>query len=77
MLTHVLDGFGPVLVGEQSVRFTCNCDRERVLGALVALGQEEIRDLLHKDGHALVTCEFCNEQYTVGREELEMLLTEP
>lgn len=74
ILTHVLDGFGPVVVGELPVRFVCRCSRERVLGALVALGQAEIADLLVKEGQAEVTCEFCDERYTVGREELEALL---
>ncbi|MBI3301898.1 MAG: Hsp33 family molecular chaperone HslO [Deltaproteobacteria bacterium] len=74
ILTQVLDGFGPVMVGECPVRFVCRCNRERVLGVLVALGQAEIKDLLIKEGQATVTCEFCDERYTVGREELEALL---
>jgi molecular chaperone Hsp33 len=44
-----------------------------VLGTLVALGQAEVQDLLATEGQAEVTCEFCNEHYTVGREELAAL----
>lgn len=74
ILSQVLSGFGPVVVGEFPVRFACRCNRERVLGVLVALGRAEIEDLLVKEGRAVVTCEFCDEQYTVGREELAALL---
>lgn len=74
ILTHVLDGFGPVVVGEMPVRFTCRCNRDRVLGVLVALGQAEMQDLLAKEEQTIVTCEFCNERYTISREELEALL---
>ena len=74
ILTHVLGGFGPIVVDEFPVRFVCRCSRERVLGALVALGQAEIQDLLVKEGQAVVTCEFCDERYTVGREKLAALL---
>ncbi len=73
MLAHVLDGFDPVTVGEMPIRFGCRCSRERVLGTLVALGQEEIRDLLTKDDKVSVTCEFCSERYEVGRQEAEEL----
>lgn len=74
ILTQVLDGFGPIIVSESPVRFRCHCTRERVLGVLVALGREEVQDLLVQEGKAAVTCEFCNEQYTIDREELEALL---
>jgi molecular chaperone Hsp33 len=73
ILNHVLAGFGPDVVGEIPVRFACRCSRERVLGTLVALGQAEVQDLLATEGQAEVTCEFCNEHYTVGRGELEAL----
>ena len=43
------------------------------MGALVALGAAEIRDLAEKEGQAQVTCEFCNEQYVLNRDELEAL----
>jgi molecular chaperone Hsp33 len=73
ILGLVLDGFEPMVVNEQPVRFACRCTRDRVLGVLVALGRGEIEDLLIKEEHASVTCEFCGERYTVGRAELETL----
>jgi molecular chaperone Hsp33 len=76
MLSHILEGFGPVTVDTMPVRFSCRCSRNRVLGTLVALGKEEIEDLLATEGEAIVTCEFCGERYTIGREELGALLTE-
>ena len=74
ILTQVLDGFGTTALAESSVRFNCRCTLDRVLGVLVALGKAEVEDLLLKEGQVTVTCEFCNEQYTVGRAELESLL---
>lgn len=75
ILTDVLDGLGLAVVEELLIRFACRCSREKVFGALIALGQAEIRDLLSKEGQATVTCEFCNEQYSISREELESLFT--
>ena len=73
ILAHVLDGFAPVIASEMSIRFGCRCSRERVLGTLVALGQDEICDLLAKEPRISVTCEFCSEQYVVDRREAEAL----
>lgn len=76
ILAHVLDGFDLSVVGQSSVRFSCRCNRARVLGTLVAMGQQEMESLLAEEGKAAVTCEFCNEQYTIEREEIEGLFTE-
>jgi hypothetical protein len=46
---------------------------ERVL-ARSALGPQEIEDMIQKEGQAEVRCEFCAEQYRVGRDELAMLI---
>lgn len=73
ILADVLNGFAPVTVGEMPVHFGCRCSRERVLGTLVALGREEIQDLLTKETNVSVICEFCNEQYVIDRREAEAL----
>ena len=73
ILAHVLAGFGFATVAETPVRFSCRCSRERVLSTLVAMGRREMQTLLEEEGKASVTCEFCNEQYTISREEIEKL----
>lgn len=74
ILYEVVGAFSPSVVEEQEVRFVCRCSRDRVLGALVALGRDEVQDVLDRQGLAQVTCEFCNTQFTVERAELEALL---
>jgi len=56
------------------VSFRCTCSRERVKGALLAMGREELEDLLAKEGQAEVTCQFCSTRYQVGGEEIRKLL---
>ncbi len=74
ILTQILDGFGPIIVDEMPVRFSCRCSRERVLGVLVALGWAELEDVLASEEQVTVTCEFCSKQYTIGRAELKETL---
>lgn len=76
ILAHVLEGFDFTVVTEMPVRFSCRCSRERVLSTLMAMGRQEMHDLLAEEGHASVTCEFCNERYTISREEIEKMFVE-
>lgn len=76
ILQEVIGEFAPRLIGEHNVQFVCRCNRDRVLGALIALGREEVQHLLDTEGQAEVKCEFCNQQFTVDRPGLERLLQE-
>jgi len=51
------------LFGGSPVQFECRCSRERVLGVLRALGEDEVRDVLGEQGTVKVTCEFCRRPY--------------
>jgi len=74
ILAGVLAGLHVRRIFEEPVCFACSCSRERVLGALLLLGTEEIEDMNRNDGKASVRCEFCAEEYTVGDSELRMLI---
>ncbi|MBC8120584.1 MAG: Hsp33 family molecular chaperone HslO [Gemmatimonadaceae bacterium] len=58
----------------QMVRFYCQCSAPRVLRALKMLGEEELLDMIEKDGGAEATCHFCNEVYQVEASQLEGLV---
>lgn len=64
----------PEWMARYGLEFKCSCSRERVQRALLALGREELADLISKEGRSEVTCEFCTTQYVVEREELTALL---
>lgn len=56
------------------VRFRCRCSRERVVGAMAALGAEGLRELLAEDDAAEAICDFCATRYRMTRDELAGLL---
>ena len=54
--------------------YSCGCSKDRVLRALVAMGREELEDMLAKEGRAEVSCQFCTTQYVVTGPEIRDLL---
>lgn len=75
ILKRVLEGFNvEILQEDQTVRFACHCDDQRVLDAIRLLGEDEIRDMIETDGKAEVRCHFCNTLYDISREKLEQLV---
>lgn len=58
----------------RAVRWTCHCSREKVTGALVSLGAQEVHAMADEDDGAEVSCHFCNETYRFTADELRALV---
>ncbi len=54
--------------------FKCDCSKEHMEDALMTIGEEELKDILEKEGKAELVCHFCNKQYQFDRSELENIL---
>ena len=61
------------LHGPHELAFGCRCSRERVAGMLRSIGRTEAEAAVRDDGHAEVTCEFCNTRYRFDRVDLEQI----
>ncbi len=57
-------------------KYKCKCSKERMEQALISIGKKELEDLIAEQGEAELTCQFCDNKYTFGKEELEKLLAE-
>ncbi len=74
-LLHRLFHEDPLRIFEpRRVAFRCSCSHERTLGALAALGPAEVESILQEQGSVTMDCEFCNQRYIYGREDLGELL---
>ncbi len=73
ILSSVLDPFGLRIHEKKEVAFHCDCSRERVEKALIAMGEKELRELIAEKKPATLHCGFCNTDYIFSVKELEDL----
>ena len=80
LLADIFPDLDPQPLGDAEaitpVRFFCPCTRHRSVSALKLLGRDELDAILREDGHAELTCHFCNSIYRVETPELEQLISE-
>ncbi|MCG2582156.1 MAG: Hsp33 family molecular chaperone HslO, partial [Marinobacter sp.] len=61
--------------GAEPVIFHCSCSRERTLGALEGIGQEECYSILEEQGSIEMDCQFCHAHYCFDRNDIDHLFT--
>ena len=61
------------LYPEEAIVFECNCSRERTSNALVSLGQNEVYEILAEQHTINLNCQFCNEQYSFQKPDIDKL----
>ena len=69
-LKNVFGAYEPVIEKEIEAEYFCDCSRERIEKALISVGYDELTSMIEEDGHADVTCQFCNSEYHFTREDL-------
>ena len=74
ILEKILGGLDMHITDRRDVRFRCDCSRERVTGALIAMGSKELRSMIADGEPVELNCHFCNTNYTFSVEELRSVL---
>ena len=55
------------------IRFACSCSRERSANALRSMGEAEVNQLLTELEVITIDCQFCNQVYRFGSEDVDAL----
>jgi molecular chaperone Hsp33 len=77
ILQDLLGDIGLEILSDiQMLRFHCGCSFERAMDALRMLGEEELQDMIIKDGGAEATCDFCGNVYHATGDNLQELLND-
>lgn len=74
ILNLLFDDMDLKIYEKQEITYKCNCTRERVSRALIAMGREELTMLKEEDKGIEVGCHFCTTQYQFNEEDIDELL---
>ena len=74
ILGQVCGTLGVVFMETTEVGYKCYCDRERVEGALISLGEKELREIADEGEVFPVECQFCDTIYEFSPEDLLALI---
>jgi len=58
----------------ENAKYQCDCNKERMEKALIALGKKELQKIIEEDGKLEMSCHFCNQKYNFEKEELLKLI---
>lgn len=73
MIETIARGLDVTIQESIELSYKCRFSREKILGALATLGQEDI-SAMSQDEETEVHCQFCNETYKFSGEEIARLL---
>ena len=69
------DGLRPVVLDKTPLEYRCNCSRRRMEKALIALGREELTNMINDEREgAELTCHFCKKTERFSQQDLQTLL---
>ena len=74
ILGQVCGELGVVFMETTEVSYKCYCSRERVEGALISLGREELEEIRSEGKPFPVECQFCDTVYEFTPEDVKELL---
>jgi molecular chaperone Hsp33 len=75
ILKRILGDMDLHIFENMPVAFRCNCSRERVTAALIALGRKELSNIIADGKPETLNCAFCNTDYVFTVDEMKEILT--
>ena len=74
VLNRILEELDYQELEAQPVEFYCGCNEQRAARATMALGEDELRDMIAKHETAEACCHFCGRRHYLSPERLRELL---
>ena len=74
IIRAVLENFEVELFEQEPICYRCYCSRDRVTGALISLGREELGDMIREGKDVHMSCQFCDADYVFTPEQLKRIL---
>jgi len=63
----------PIFQGEAFPQYKCSCSRKKMKNAAKMLEENEIKDILKRNGYIEVKCHFCNKKYRFTDKDINII----
>ena len=70
LLVRLFHEEGPRVFDAQAIRFGCTCTETKVVNALSAYSEADLREMADSAGNVTADCQFCGAHYTLNRRKL-------
>lgn len=74
VLNMLFDDMGLKITELESARYECNCSKERMEKALIAIGKKDLTELYEDNQTEEIVCHFCNTSYKFSHDDIGKLL---
>ncbi|MGL4990733.1 MAG: Hsp33 family molecular chaperone HslO [Sarcina sp.] len=75
IIEYIFDGMDLKIYDEGiEPKFSCDCSREKVEKALIAIGKKDLQELYDDGKEEELKCHFCNKAYIFSHEEIGKIL---
>lgn len=74
ILTRLLGDMDLEIMDKIPTQFYCNCDKHRVERAIVAIGENDLQEMINDGQPVEVCCDFCNTHYEFSVDDLNAII---
>lgn len=74
MLAEILGDMPYHVLSKESFAYHCDCNRDKIEGAIITLGSSELNKILHEDGKMELSCHFCGRLFHYSTKDLHHLI---
>lgn len=76
IIRYIFDDSEVEITGKENVVYKCNCSKEKIEKVILALGKDELKNILKEDHGITLKCHFCGKEYHLNEKELTQLIKE-
>lgn len=74
ILQYVFEDMDLKLLDSSVPKYSCDCSREKVEGALISIGRKELEDIYKDNKDEEIKCQFCGKQYLFTPQDIKDIL---
>jgi molecular chaperone Hsp33 len=74
IINELFEDYDYTIHSEKDVKYYCDCSTEKIEKALIAIGKEELEDILSEQDNIELKCHFCNSKYNYSKDRIKEIL---